>query len=346
MQYVDHYTQVPDGLLDVAATDLKSCLQRPSIIELSGESDQYIFVSALLHGNEHSSLSIVQNLIKRYQGKKLPRGLILFVGNIEAAAANQRFLPGQPDYNRIWHKSDIAAATNDAERMAAEVITFARSKNVWVSIDIHNNTGLNPHYACINRLEENFVKLAGLYTPTVVYFQEPASAKSVAFSKFTTALTIECGKSADPTGIEHTTDFLDTCMRLESIDHSGVHQNDISIYYSYLRMKLPDGASVAFADRATAADLTLLDSIEKLNFAICEKDTLLGYSAKERPFVLLQESGDDCFDSYFKWKNGEIRFRQKSVPAMLTKDKDVIRDDCIGYLMKEVQASDVGNGNS
>ena len=37
--------------------------------------------------------------------------------------------------------------------MLYEVITSLRARRAFASIDVHNNTGINPHYACINRID-------------------------------------------------------------------------------------------------------------------------------------------------------------------------------------------------
>ena len=44
-----------------------------------------------------------------------------------------------------------------------EVIEIVRKHSPFASIDIHNNTGNNPHYGCVNRLEESFLHLARLF---------------------------------------------------------------------------------------------------------------------------------------------------------------------------------------
>ena len=61
-----------------------------------------MFVSVLLHGNEDTGLAAAQEVLRRHLSRELHRSLLLFVGNVAAAAANVRTLPGQADYNRVW----------------------------------------------------------------------------------------------------------------------------------------------------------------------------------------------------------------------------------------------------
>jgi hypothetical protein len=63
-------------------------------------------------------------------------------------------LPGQPDYNRIWPGGE--ADDSPEARMMAEVVAVLHKRGLFASVDVHNNTGLNPHYACINRVDDRF----------------------------------------------------------------------------------------------------------------------------------------------------------------------------------------------
>ena len=95
-------SELPNGFLDCAAEDLYQIFGGPTLIHLSGKQARPLFVSILLHGNEISGLLAVQEVLSGYQGSELPRACSLFVGNVCAAQAGVRYLPGQHDFNRIW----------------------------------------------------------------------------------------------------------------------------------------------------------------------------------------------------------------------------------------------------
>jgi len=44
-----------------------------------------------------------------------------------------------------------------------------RLRDVFASVDIHNNTGLNPHYGCVTALRHASLHLAAMFSRTVVY---------------------------------------------------------------------------------------------------------------------------------------------------------------------------------
>ncbi|MFY9975774.1 MAG: peptidase M14, partial [Chromatiaceae bacterium] len=46
------------------------------------------------------------------------------------------------------------------------------------------------------------------------------------------------------------------------------------------------------------------------------------------------EQGQDVSDRYFLLADGEVRLRQGVMPSMLTRSQEVIRQDCLGYLME------------
>ena len=88
---------LPEGLLDLEASQLHSVLGGPTLIHLQGREKRPLFVSVLIHGNETVGWEAIRLLLPQYDvaggDKMLPRSLSLFVGNTAAAEKAQRFLP-------------------------------------------------------------------------------------------------------------------------------------------------------------------------------------------------------------------------------------------------------------
>jgi hypothetical protein len=164
----DHF---PDALLSVPASDLWRYLPGPSLFHVRGRQATPLFVTVLLHGNEDTGWRAVQAVLREHRGELLPRSLLLFVGNIAAAQANVRTLPDQDDYNRSWpatpHPDTPVAG------LMREMVEIVRRRSPFASIDVHNNSGHNPHYACVSSLDETHFHLAQLFGRTVVYFTRP-----------------------------------------------------------------------------------------------------------------------------------------------------------------------------
>ncbi|MCK5723989.1 MAG: succinylglutamate desuccinylase/aspartoacylase family protein, partial [Gammaproteobacteria bacterium] len=220
--------EIPEGLLQAEAKDLYQYLSGPTLIRLQGRRKDVLFVSVLLHGNETTGWDAARELLLKYQEEDLPRSLYLFIGNVVAAAEGLRVLEGQQDFNRIWKKDNQTAEG----KMAAELLEILASVSLFAALDIHNNTGINPHYACINELESSFFHLATLFSRTVVYFRRPDSVLSLALSELCPATTIECGKAEDSHGREHAKEFINACLHLQDFPSHEVAEHDIDVFHT------------------------------------------------------------------------------------------------------------------
>lgn len=325
---------LPDGLLDCEAAELEGALGGPTLIHLPGRRWPPVFASVLLHGNEPSGWQAVRDLLRAHGGHELPRALSLFIGNVAAARHGQRVLAGQPDFNRIWRDADSPEG-----RLAGEVRERMAQRGVFASVDIHNNTGTNPHYACINRLEPRFLGLASLFGRTIVYFTTPAEVQSNAFAGLAPAVTVECGRPDRPEGAEHARRFLDAVLHLEDLSARAPRPEDYDLYHTVATVKVRSEASVGFE----AGDLVLRSDLDHLNFADLPPGTGLGEvrgAAKGPGMVLtaIDEAGAEVVDDYFALDGAELRLRRPATPAMLTKDPAIIRQDCLCYLMERLPA--------
>jgi hypothetical protein len=323
---------IPRGLLEMPARDLHRALSGPTLLQLPGRREPPLFVSVLLHGNEDTGWQSVQALLRRYG--TLPRALSLFIGNVQAARVGARYLPSQPDFNRIWPGAD---APNSAEaRMMHEVVEIMAARGVFASVDVHNNTGLNPHYGCVNRLDDRFLQLASLFSRTVVYFVRPKGVQSMAFAPLCPATTIECGKPGQAWGAQHTLEYLDACLHLSEIPAHPVAEADVDLFHTVAVVKVPANTSISFAD--PTADLLLNDDLDQLNFREIPAGTTLGRvrPGGSVPLVATSEQGNVVTDLYFENAAGRLVLKQAVMPSMLTLDARVIRQDCLCYLMERL----------
>jgi hypothetical protein len=325
--------RVPPAVLDCTAKELHAYLPGPVLFELAGSAGAPLFISVLLHGNEHTGLEAMQVLLKRY-GDSLPRPVLLFVGNIAAAAANVRTLLTQHDYNRVWPGTGHTQAPEAA--LMREVVEIVRVHEPFASLDVHNNTGLNPHYACVNRLDERYLHLARLFSRTVVYFTQPRGVQSLALAALCPAVTVECGKVGLKAGTEHAVDFIDACMHLHQWPVHAVPAHDLDLLQTTLRVSVPPEISFSFDGKP--AEIRFRPDLERLNFSELSAGEILGHvSGAGRDALVVQSDGGFAEDiDVFDYANGTIRLRRPCVPAMLTRDRNAIRLDCLCYLMRRI----------
>ena len=331
---------IPEGLLDLPAEALEQALGGPTLIHLSGRRSPALLVSVLMHGNETTGWEAVCRWLRQYRPgggeKTLPRALSLFIGNVAAAARGLRRLPGQPDYNRVW--PGCGESDSPEKSMMAEVVRIMGDRGIFASVDLHNNTGLNPHYACVNVIDNRFLHLAALFSRTVVYFLRPCGVQSLAMAKVCPSVTLECGKVGQKHGTDHALDYLEACIHLADHPSLPVAAHDIDLFHTVATVKVPAGVSFGFGDEP--GDLRLVSDLEYLNFRELPAGTVFAEApaAHAVPLDARDERGEDVAGRYFSLEDGLIRTRLPVMPSMLTSDKTVIRQDCLCYLMERYDA--------
>jgi succinylglutamate desuccinylase len=343
--------QIPEGFTDCTSENLHNILPGPTLIHLDGKRKEPLLVSILLHGNEPTGLLAIQLFLKKMQGKPLPRSLSLFIGNVTAAKEGLRHLDQQPDYNRIWPcnypgKKGERKSETPEHAMMEQIVDIMRKKNVFASVDVHNNTGLNPHYGCINKLDTRFFHLATLFSRTVVYFIRPTGVQSMAFAEICPAVTVECGKPDQPYGATHAADFINACLHLSDIPSHAVAAHDMDLFHTVATVTVPDHISFDFIDteanktnESGSTDICFSTNLDHLNFTELAAGTTLGFLRSDKiknPLLVTDEHGQDATSRYLIFEEGELRSTREFMPSMFTLDKEVIRQDCLGYLMERM----------
>lgn len=323
--------ELPKGLLDLEAHELYRKLDGPTLFHLEGDRKPPLFASVLLHGNEPVGWDAARTLLYRYQNQKLPRALSLLVGNVTAARYRLRRLDGQPDYNRIW-----TPGNTPEHAMAAQVYEEMSKRGLFASIDIHNNTGLNPHYACVNKLAAPFLHLASLFGRTVIYFIRPQGVQSLAFAELGPAVTLECGQPGNSQGVIHAAEYLTACLHLAEIPSYSIAKCNIELFHTVAVVRVAPGVRVGF--HGEDLDLRLVGDLDQLNFRELPANTLLGWQPLDREILLkaTDEQDREVAGRYFYLVGSELRTCRPVMPSMLTRDILIIRQDCLCYLMERM----------
>ena len=326
---------IPEGLLDLESSQLANVLDGPTLIHLAGRREDTLFVSVLLHGNEPTGWEAVRRLLRDYDvgggDKALPRNLSIFIGNVAAAKAGLRRLDEQPDYNRVWPGGE--ETDNPEAGMMRSVIASVLQRNLFASIDIHNNTGINPHYGCVNVIDNRFLRLALLFSRLVIYFIRPAGVQSLAMAQHCPAVTIEAGKVGDESGIEHTRQFIDACLHLSELSDESLRHEEIDLFHTVATVKIPQAVDFDFED--SARTISLFRELERFNFSELPEGTAWGeLSDSNLPLEVISENGNSVVERFFINDGGLLKNRVPVMPSMLTSDHRVIEQDCLCYLME------------
>ncbi len=330
--------QIPDGLIDLAPHQLANFLHQPTLIHLSGKQNPPLFVSVLLHGNETTGWLAMRELLQKYQDQPLPRSLSLFIGNITAASLGLRHFPEQPDYNRIWLGSNTPEA-----QMAQEVLLEMGERGVFASIDIHNNTGRNPHYACVTRLDNQSLFLARSFSSIAIYYTTPITTQAYAFAKLCPAVILEAGQPNLADGTNHALEFVEKFLHLAAIPAQPVP--DLALFHTVAVLKVAEGATFRFGHSVDhqSVNLQFPEAMDQLNFCELPQGTVLAIIENELereanwlsiPLLAWDEADNNQTERFLVRVGNEIRLREPLMPAMITLNCDIVRSDCLCYLMK------------
>ncbi len=326
----DRLHALPEGFFDIETANIRDLFPNPTLIHLPGRDSRCLFVSILLHGNEYTGLKVMQRVLAG-QGTELPRPVLLFIGNVRAAEQGRRFLPGQVDYNRCWPGHDLEPGPTS--QMMQRIVEIAHGLPLFAAIDIHNNTGRNPHYACITDPNPKNQNLAARFNRIGMVFRHHG-VSTMAFNGICPAATIECGLPGDPAGIEHACRFIDDLLTLDEIPDRQPDRHALHLVESHLDLVIPDGISYEF-DLEADVDLRLEPNFEDRNFTLFDPHEVFGYTRHERPILVKDTNGHDVTDEILRVEGGRIYLNNTMMPAMITRDKLVVKQDCLCHLMQD-----------
>ena len=312
---------LPPGLLDVEAPALNEWLGGPTLLRLKGPERASILISVLLHGNETSGWDGLRQVLRRHAA--LPRDLLILIGNVEAAAAGVRTLPGQADFNRIWRP---------ASGVASEVLASIGDEPLMAVVDLHNNTGKNPHYAVLTDLSPGSLGLARLFGGLGVFVEEPDTVLTRAFAGRAPNIALELGPVADPEAVDRANHYLDKLLALENAPTGRI--DDLRLFRTLARVHPPADAAFGFSGAGEGdLDLILDGGMEASNFRALPAGAEFGVARNGVNLQVLDNRHRDVTDRFLEVRNGRILAAQTLIPAMYTTDEDVIRQDCLCYLM-------------
>lgn len=322
--------EIPKALLDCELCEIATVLNGPTLIHIKGQESTPLMISTLLHGNETTSFYVLQKLLKDFIKEMPKRDVIIFVGNVEAASVGLRQIKNQKDFNRIWKKGESLENI-----MAMQIVDYVSSRAPFANIDIHNNSGNNPFYACINKIESSFLQLASLFSKKVVYFTEPSEVESMAFSQFCPSLTIEAGKSGHPDSVLEVYNFIKKVLTLDNIELDATSKG-LSVYHTVARLKVKKESTILFHNSLDSCDISFVPDIEKLNFQTVNPGFEFAKVSDPEDIKVMDNNNNDITDIFFRVQNKSLITTQAFIPSMLTKDEEIIKTDCLGYIMEKI----------
>lgn len=324
--------ELPQGFLECDARDLARILKGPTLIHLSGRNPQPLFVCVLLHGNETTGFQALQQVLQEHHATGLPRAMSIFVGNVAAAERNVRMLRDQMDFNRVWPRTPFYDRPEAA--LMRQVYDAMVARKPFASIDLHNNSGINPFYGCVAKLEQPFLYLAQLFSRVAVYIERPLGVQSIAMADLCPAVTVECGRIGSKEGMVHAAEFIRACLHLSHFPEHPIGPHELELLHTVAVVKVPPSVSISFDH--SEADIRFRQDIDHFNFSPMAAGTSIGTTSLIGAARLQVLSGDGAHSDveWFRYVAGEICLTRSAIPAMLTRDPEAVHADCLCYLME------------
>ena len=334
MKRLTELESLPAGFLDAGVRDLHHILPPLSLLHLRGTSTETVLVSILLHGNETTGLTVVQQLLRECHGK-MSRSLSLLVGNVDAAADGLRNQPGGSDFNRFWPDTQGRQRTGSAEEraMAAAVVRAAQQRKLCAVVDIHNNSGRNPPHACVNVLDDRTLGLGQMFSDLQLYFRHPPGTLSLAFADQIPTVTIECGMPGDAEGERRALHMLRALLAGESLPRA---TPEVRVYRSVATIRVPEGVRVGVNDASASVNLSA--DLDVWNWSNMPGGTAIAELQSDDGLVLevRNAAGEDVSGYYLRRNENRLEAAKPLIPAMISLDTRIIRQDCLCYLLEPV----------
>jgi hypothetical protein len=337
---IKQLNNLPTGLLDLTADQLYTKIDDLTLIHLKGKIERPIFISILQHGDEYTGWDALKDFLKNHQ-HQLPRSMSILFGNIQAARFNVRQIDNQPDFNRSWPSAlnlDYPIANS-----MREITDIMRKRTPFASVDIHNNSGRNPHYSGINNLDQEFLNLASLFSDTMIYFTSPIGIQSGSFAEFCPSVTVECGLSGAADGTEQTHTFLELLFNQYNLKNvPGILEHE-RVFKIKATVKVRPEIDISFQQEDV--DFSLIADLDVLNFHKINPGEAFGKLSQQlvdnkvMPFIVTDQNNQDITDQYFKIDGNKVSCANSFVPAMITQNIQAIRLDCLCYIMQPIKTS-------
>jgi len=322
--------------LNIDYQSLSELFDAPTLVKIKGDKSPPLFVSILLHGNEYSGLIIMQKILEKYHQEgafKLPRSVWLFIGNINAAKEGLRTLDNELDFNRAW--AGTPQPNHPTAKLIEEVMRHITTDGLFAALDLHNNTGKNPHYGCISMVNEPNKYLASFFNHIAMVFKSPKGVSTMAFDAICPAMTLECATPGNPLAISKAVMLIDDLMHMDHFPHKPLPSHDLQLVQNSATVSISQNISFGFEDEERAFDLTIVKNFDRHNFTTLKAGEVFAHSKVLNPIKVTATNGEDITDKLINNDKGAISLKLSLMPAMITLDKRIITQDCLCYLLEE-----------
>jgi hypothetical protein len=333
---------LPDRLLDLDDLELLEELERPTLIRVPGNGEQPARgIATLLHGDEDTGYRAALRVLRRRRVH--PFDLYVVIGNVRAALADggfqHRFLDGQEDLNRVWGLQPTTRM-----RLAADgILSELRRARIASMVDVHNNSGTNPYYAIVTRLDVTDLKLATTFTTTVLHWQLDVATLMEALGDDCTAIAIECGLPGRQDSLAFAVDGLRRHLGSPPLHHLDI-ASDYDLFGDLHKVVVRPEVRFTFGgELGEEFDFVVDQDADAYNFRSVPPGHVIGRVPPDSamPLRVLGPGGDDVTEKYVAVDDGRVVTTREFTPVMMTRTAIAARRDCLFYIATPQEADPV-----
>lgn len=323
---------LPDGLLELDDLELLRELKRPTLIRVPGTGElPPRGVATLLHGDEDTGYHAIIRVLRRR--RVYPFDLHVVIGNVRAALAGSgfrhRFLDDQEDFNRIWDREPTTRL-----RLAAQgILTELREAKLAAMVDIHNNSGANPFYAIVTKLEADELNLATTFTTTLLHWDLGVGTLMEALDDVCPSIAVECGLPGRSDSLSFAVDGLRRYLAAPGFEEEVVAA-DVDLLGELRKVLVRPEVRFTFGgDLGEEVDFVVEQDADRHNFRGVAAGHVVGRvpPGSASPLVVEGPLGD--VTRHYVEVDGElVRLTRPVTPVMMTRTAEAARKDCLFYI--------------
>ena len=141
--------------------------------------------------------------------------------------------------------------------------------------------------------------------------------------------------AGDALGIERAFDLVHDTLHLSRFRETGL-ERPLTVYHTIGRVELAPDCRFGFSP-SSDAPLLFPEAMDSWNFTPKSAGTRWARcKGKDLPLRVLNAARDDLTAHFFRREGEHIVLTRDITPSMITLDPTIIQDDCLAYLMEEI----------
>lgn len=302
----------------------------PAWIEIEGnDSSRRRVIVTLLHGNEPSGLQALHKLL--CEGIQPATNLGILIAAVDAALSppvlSHRYIPGEKDLNRCFgdrHRTNQSLLAN-------EMLEIIHEYEPDLLVDTHNTSSHSVAFCISVHNTSAAAELAGHFSDHLVILNQALGTLLEHLDPGIPAITVEFGGFMDEGANALALSCLERIITADNLDDRGVMPE---VHSHSMRLETTRKLKVSYSSAISEdSDLTIINTIDQLNFRKIPPGTTLGWfrSDSHSSLSAFSTSGKDVIEQYFDQSTGVLRTQVAMTIFMATTDPDVANTDCLLY---------------